>query len=250
MFPADLFIGAGAHGVPVARSEQGVFAADYRPSGNMRVGFQAYQRRANNVLLVAPFSGEPFATGAFGVGRSTSRGLAVDASVTAPRFGIVGSYGLQHVRNQSSGIRYVPGHGATHLFQGGVMVYPTPSSSIRLGVTGSAGRRTTSVTGPFEWESCNLKDRGCEFGGSPRIDGETLGGSTLPMYARVDLGVRKQWQLAVGKHDAMIALFGAATNLFGRRNLLTFSRDPLTGTRAPIEMSPFAPLVVGMEWKF
>jgi hypothetical protein len=250
VFPVELYMGAGAQAVPVARSDQGVLAADYRPSPGMRLGVQAYQRHFDGVLQVAPFDGEPFATRAFGTGRGASRGVAVDASVSSPRFGVVASYGLQHVSYESKGSSYVPDHGARHVFEGGVIVFPTPTASIRLGVTGSAGRRTTNVAGPFEWEACNLRDRGCEFGGTPRTSGETLGGSTLPFYARADLGVRKHWHLEVGGRDVVIALFGAATNLFGRRNLLTFSRDPVSGALSPVEMRPLAPLVAGLEWHF
>jgi hypothetical protein len=250
VFPADLYIGAGAATVPVARSDQGVLAADYRPLTGVRIGTQAYQRRFGGVLQVAPFDGNPFVTRSFGVGGGSARGVAVDAAVGATRFGVVASYGLQHVTYTSESSSYVPGHGATHVFDGGVIVFPTPTSSIRLGVTGLAGRRTTNVTGAFEWGACNLKDRGCEFSGSPRTDGETLGGSHLPFYARADLGVRKHWHREIAGREVVIALFGAATNLFGRRNVLAFIRDPLTGSLSPVDMRPFAPLVVGTEWYF
>ena len=250
IFPADLYVGAGAATVPVARSDQSVLAADYRPLTGVRIGAQAYRRHFDGVLQVAPFDGNPFVTRSFGVGGGSARGVALDASLSAPRFGVVASYGLQHVAYTSGSSSYVPGHAATHVFDGGVIVFPTPTSSIRLGVTGLAGRRTTNVTGPFEWGACNLKDRGCEFSGSPRSDGETLGGSHLPYYARADLGVRKHWHREIAGREVVIALFGAATNLLGRRNVLTFTRDPSTGTLSPVEMRPFAPLVVGTEWTF
>jgi hypothetical protein len=40
------------------------------------------------------------------------------------------------------------------------------------------------------------------------------------------------------------------TNIAGRRNLLTYSRDPVSGVRSDVEMRPQAPLVVGLEWRF
>lgn len=250
VFPADLYIGAGAAGVPVARSDQGVLAADYRPMTGVHIGVQAYQRHFDGVLQVAPFDGDPFLTRSFGVGGGASRGAALDASVSAPRFGIVSSYGLQQVTYTTGSSSYVPGHAATHVFDGGVIVFPTPTSSIRLGVTGLAGRRGTNITGPVEWGACNLEDRGCEFSGSPRTDGEALGGSQLPFYARADLGARKHWHRDIAGREVVITLFGAATNLLGRRNVLTFTRDASTGTLSPIVMRPFAPLVVGTEWYF
>ncbi|HEX9895913.1 MAG TPA: TonB-dependent receptor, partial [Gemmatimonadales bacterium] len=44
VFPVDLYLGAGAPGIPVARNDQVTIAADYRPAAGMRLGLQAYQR--------------------------------------------------------------------------------------------------------------------------------------------------------------------------------------------------------------
>lgn len=250
VFPVDLYLGAGTGNVPVARSHHGVLSAEYRPVAAIRLGAQAYQRRFADMVLVAPVGGDPFSTGSLSIGSGVSHGGAVDASINAARIGIVASYGFQKVRFTSGGTSYAPSHGSTHMFDGGILVFPSPTLSVRLGASGSAGRRTTNVGGGFEWEACNLRDRGCEFGGAPRSDTAALGRSPLPAYVRADIGVRKHWHLEIGRRDATLALFGAVTNVFGRRNLLTFSRDELSGALMPVEMRPFAPLVVGLEWKF
>ena len=180
IFPADLYLGAGIPGVPVGRSDQGVIAAEYRPAVGMRLGIQGYARRLDGLLLVAPRAGEPFSTGDFATGSGVSRGVSLDAALTSSRLGLLASYGLQHVRLDGGGISYVPDHGATHLLEAGVIVFPSATSSLRLGVTSELGRRTTTASGGLEWEACNLLDRGCEFGGSPQYGGETLGGTALP----------------------------------------------------------------------
>jgi len=249
VFPADLFAGAGAPGIPVARSDLGVFAATYRPTADTRIAMQAWQRDFDKVLLVAPFDDEPFATKAFGIGGGSSRGASVEASLTSKRYGITASYGLQRVRYSSGTLNYVPDHGPTHLFEGGVIFFPSATSSIRVGLAHSAGRRTTAIGGHFEWESCNLLDRGCEFSGSPRANGEPLGEQYLPPYLRFDIGVRKHWHANIVGRDATIALFVALTNVLDRKNLLTYNRDPATGMLAPVDLRPRAPLVVGMEWR-
>jgi hypothetical protein len=252
VFPVDLYMGAAAPGVPVARSDQGVMAADYRPWAGVRLGIQAYASGSDGVLLVAAREGEPFATGggALAVGSGASRGVSVNADLSAARYAILASYGLQRVRLKYAESGYVPDHGATHLLEGGVIVFPTATSSIRLGLTGTLGRRATTLSGGLEWEACNLLDQGCEFGGSPHYGGEPLGGTALPPYVRVDLGLRKHWHFSVGGRDARVALFGTVTNIFGRRNVLTYARNPSTGQLAPIEMRPLAPLVVGLDWQF
>jgi hypothetical protein len=154
------------------------------------------------------------------------------------------------VRLSYGNASYVPEIGATHLVQGGLIVFPNSSTSARLGIQAALGRRVTNIDGSFEWEAQNLLDRGSEFGGSPHSSGEPLGGARLPGYYRVDLGLRKEWRVAVGGHPATVAFFGSVTNLLGRKNILTYARDPATGELAGVEMRPRAPLVVGLDWGF
>ena len=250
VFPVEIYMGAGAPGVPVARSRLGVIAGSYRPREGLRFGTQAYERRADGLLLVAPSEGEPFAMGAFTVGSGTSRGVSADAALSAKRYGIVASYGLQHVSLTYGSSSYVPESGATQLAQCGVIAFPNATTSIRLGLTAAMGRRATAIAGGFEWEANNILDRGSEFGGSPYYGGEALGGTALPTYYRLDLGVRKQWHVGVVGRDATVALFGTATNILGRKNILTYVRDPSTGNLSGVEMRPRAPLVLGLDWEF
>ncbi|MEO6462995.1 MAG: hypothetical protein ABIP29_07950, partial [Candidatus Eisenbacteria bacterium] len=238
VFPADLYAGAGTPGVPVAHGDQAVLAADCRPFAGVRLGAQAYTRRLGGLLLVAPRDGEPFSTGAFVAGEGQARGVSIEAVLRTARLALVSSYGMQRVRLSYRDSSYVPDHGATHLFEGGVILFPGATSSLRIGVTGSSGRRTTSVPGGFEWEACNLVDQGCEFGGSPHYGSEPLGATTLPLYLRVDVGVRKHWHVGIAGRDASIALFGTATNVLGRSNLRTYARDPENGRQVGIEMRP------------
>ncbi len=250
VFPVEVYAAAGAPGVPVARSHLGVIAADYRPFAGVRLGLQAYARRSNGLLLVAPRDGEPFSTGDFAIGSGASRGLSLEAAASSARYGVVGSYGWQRVRLAYGDSSYVPEHGAAHLLDAGVIVFPTASTSLRLGTTAILGRRTTIVPGGLEWESCNLLDRGCEFAGSPDYGSEPLGAAALPSYFRVDVGLRQHWHLEIGGHDAALALFGTFTNVLGRKNLLTYARDPSTGRLVGIELRPRSPLVVGVDWRF
>ncbi|MEZ0334866.1 MAG: carboxypeptidase regulatory-like domain-containing protein [Gemmatimonadales bacterium] len=250
VFPVDLFIGAGAPGVPTARSDQAAVAADYRPSSGVRIGAQVFHRASSGLLLVAPRVGGPFGTESFAVGSGDATGMSVEAAVSGARFGLLGSYGIQQVSLTYPGASYTPGHGTTHLLEGGAIVFPAATLSVRIGATAAFGRRTTTTAGGFEWEACNLLDQGCEFSGTPTHADEPLGATGLPAYFRVDLGVRKHWHFHLGGRDAMVGLFGTVTNLFNRKNVLTFTRDPSTGELAPVEMRPFAPLLLGLDWRF
>ena len=250
VFPVDLYMGAGAPGIPVGRCQQGVIAASYFPRTGLRLGLQAHERRSDGLLLVAPREGAPFATGAFAVGSGASRGVSADVALSAKRYGLVASYAFQHVRLDYGNSSYVPENGTAHVAQCGVIVFPSATASIRLGVTAAVGRRATAIAGGFEWEANNILDRGSEFAGSPDYSGEGLGATSLPTYYRLDLGVRKQWRIRAAGRDAAIALFGTATNVLGRKNILTYARDPSTGELTGIEMRPRAPLVVGIDWGF
>jgi hypothetical protein len=249
VFPADLYIGAGAPGVPVARNDRAVLAADYRPVSGVRLGAQAYLSNYAGLLLVAPETGQPFATDRFTTGRGTVPGFSLDAALSGARYGLVARYGWQRVRLKHADSSYTPIYGTSHLFELGGIVFPSATSSVRLGLTGGLGRRATGITGSFEWEACNLLDRGCEFSGDPQATG-ALGALRLPAYLRLDLSARKHWHLNVGGKDVTLALFGTMTNLLGRTNLLTVATDPVSGDRTVVEMRPRAPLVIGLDWRF
>lgn len=257
IFPYDLYLGAdgagaaaGTSGIPVAFSDQAVVAAELLPAAGVRVTMQAHARDSDRLALVAPRSGEPFSLGAFVIGSGTARGVSVDATLRRTRYGLLASYGFQDVRLEYGDSSYVPEYGAKHLLAGGAVFFPTATLSVRLGAEAAWGRRTTTAIGPFEWEACNLLDQGCEFGGSPHYGGEPLGGAALPAYSRVDLGVRQHWHFTAGGRDVTMALFASVTNLLGRRNVLTYSKDSTGGPATAVEMRPRAPLVVGLDWKF
>jgi hypothetical protein len=250
IFPADLFVGANSAAVPVARSDVLVAGGEYRPMAGARLGLQVYTRNFRGLALVAPRTGEPFAIHEIAEGSGRARGLSLDAAWSGVRLGAIASYGWQRVRFAYGDSSYTPDHGTVQLAEAGVILFPSASSSVRLGAAGALGRRTSSLTDPLEWEACNLLDQGCEFAGSPRHDPGAIGTAALPTYLRLDLGVRKHWDLQFAGRAGQLALFGTVTNVLSRRNVLTFAPDPATGERAPVEMRPLAPLVVGIDWRF
>ena len=249
IFPADLPLGAGNTAVPVARSDQAIVAAEYRPGPGVRAAVQLYARDFEGLALAAPHGAGPFATG-FVVGSGSARGGALELGVNGARFGALASYGLQHVRLEYGDSSYVPEHGALHALDAGVTYFPSATWSLRFGGSGLWGRRATAVSGPFEWESCNLIDRGCEFAGTPQRRSEPLGATALPAYLRLDVGVRKHWHFKLAGRDGLVAVYGTVTNVFGHTNVLTVAADPGTGARTPIGMRPRAPLVFGIDWRF
>ena len=250
VFPAELPAGAGAAGVPVGRSDQGVLAAELRPAAGVRLGAQAYLRGLDGLLLAAPATGEPFAVAGFATGSGVARGVSVEASLAAARWAARASWAFQQVRLTAGDTRYTPEFGSAHLLEAGLVIFPAPTLAIRVAGSAAAGRRGTTIPDAVEWESCNLRDRGCELAGSPHYDGAVLGATRLPPYVAFDLGVRKHWHFNVGGRDAVLGLFGTVVNLLGRTNVLTYAGDPAAGRQGPVELRPRSPLVVGVDWQF
>lgn len=249
IFPADLAVASGGAVVPVAESDQVVLAGELALQPGLRVGAQAFDRRLRRLLLVAPVEPGPFATSAFVIGSATARGASLELAASGARHGLVVSYGLQRVRVSYGDSLYTPRHGTTHTLDAGLTVHPAATFSIRLGVAAAMGRTSTTVSGPFEWESCNVLDRGCEFAGSPQLLGP-LGADRLPTYARVDLGGRKHWHARVAGRDMLIGVFGTVSNVLGRHNALVHVVDPETGERQTVDMLPRAPLIIGIDTRF
>ena len=72
----------------------------------------------------------------------------------------------------------------------------------------------------------------------------------LPPYARFDLGLRQHWHVRPGGRDGLLAVFATYSNVFSRKNLLTYALDPATGGPVAIELRPAAFLVVGLDWRY
>jgi hypothetical protein len=248
IFPADLFVTAGA-GLPVASSDQAIVHIAYRPVPEVRMTAEAYARRLRGLALVASRESEPYATTDIDAGRGKARGLSVDAAIERPHYGVTLSYAWQTVRYGDGAGEYTPAHAARHRVEAGAIVFPSATSSLRAGVTGTLGRRATPIQGAIEWESCNLLDRGCELAGSPDVSSLARGSDRLPAYFRVDLGARKHWHFRAASRNTQIAIFTTLTNVFGRKNVLRTVFDPLTGDRSVLGMRPLSPLTMGLDWR-
>lgn len=253
VFPADLFLGAGRGGVPVARSDLGMVTLEYRAGAGTRLTGMAYLRNLGDLVLVAPMSGGPFAgTGpsSFLRGSGSSAGITVEAAASGMSYGVNLGYALQRSRLVFGDASYSPSFGIGHSIQAGAVLMSSPGTAIKVGVTALLGRHGTAVTGPFEWESCNLLDNGCEFAGSPRAATQEIGLLDLPTYLRLDLGLRHRWIFHLGSRDAELAVFGTVTNILNRQNVLTRVIDPVTGARGNVDMRPRSPLSVGLDWRY
>jgi hypothetical protein len=250
VFPAQAFAGAEDDVLPVARGHQVAASAVFSPRAGLTLRASGWLREAHGLLFAAPESDGPFALDRVGAGSGSADGVAAEASWAGSRFTVVGAYAVQRVRNRHANGSFVPDYAATHRADLGANVYVTPTFAGQVAAQVVGGRRTTAMRGAFEWESCNLLELGCEFAGSPVTRAESLGAWRLPAYARLDVGLRKHWDLDVGGRRGVIGVFVYATNLLGRSNVLLITEDPETGSRQAVEMRPRAPLSAGLDWRF
>lgn len=248
LLPVNLSATGGGDALPIARADLVSVAADWQPAPWWRLGLRGYARTARGLALVAVSETGPFATGPVVPGASATVGVALEAEAHRPWGVVQASYGYQRTRNAAGSTRYQPAAAVPHALSAGLTLLPVRPLALRVSFIGQFGRRATPITGPFEWESCNLQDQGCEFAGTPALAGP-LGAVSLPAYLRLDLGFRYEVRPAMLGRHTTVALFGTVSNLLGRRNILT---DAITagGTPTPVEMRPRAPLVVGLDWRF
>jgi hypothetical protein len=251
IFPAELWFAGDSHTTPrAARADQAVVSAQFSPWGPVRVSADAFLRRATGVLVTAAGTSDPYATERLRDGTARARGFALYAASAGRRYGAIASYAWQSTWLTDGTTTYQPRYAVAHRVEGGATLFPTPTLALRVGAVAMLGRRTTPMFGPLEWESCNLLDFGCEFGGSPRTSPDSPGSGNLPAYVRLDAGVRRHWHLRVRQRDLSVALFGTITNLLSRSNTLAYTVDGSASVPTAIGMRPLAPLVVGVDWRF
>lgn len=250
VLPSELYVTAGSGGVPVARAREVSLSSVLTPAPGVTVLGQAYRRRSSDLVLSASGSALPFALDGFTVGSSTSTGFEIRATRSFSRYSLSVTYGFQRTRYTYGDTTYQPDFAAGHSLVVGVAAHPWQTVSVRAGMVELLGRRTTAVVGPVDWQACTLDNRGCQVAGSPSRRAEPLGATSLPSYARVDLSLRKHWDVHVAGRPSVVAVYGSLSNLLGRRNLLTVAESPVSGVREALEMRARSPLVVGLEWRF
>ena len=249
IFPPELYAGGDGTDIPVAVGDHVALGLVALPRSGTRLELEVYARRLDDLAMLDPEDGQPFANAAIHRGSGSVQGAAAGLSIGSARYAVTGSAGVERVELRAGGERWTPGYAARRTARLGAVAFPTPSMSIRVGWIGQFGRRGSDAIGLLEWESCNLLDMGCEFAGSPEDLGE-LGARNLPSYNRLDISIRKHWHFLLGPREGSVEVFATGSNLLGRANVLTYLVDPSSGESAPIEMRPRAPLTLGLGWRF
>jgi hypothetical protein len=249
IFPPELYAGGEDTGIPVAVADYVAIGVVALPRAGTRVELEGYARALDDLAMLDPEDGQPFASATIRRGSGSVLGAAAGLAIGSARYAVTASAGVERVELRAGGERWTPGYAARRTARIGAIAFPTPTLSIRVGWIGQFGRRGSDAIGLLEWESCNLLDMGCEFAGSPEELGE-LGARKLPAYNRLDLSVRKHWHFVLGRREGTMEAFATGSNLLGRANVLTYLVDPASGESAPLVMRPRSPLTLGLGWRF
>lgn len=231
-------------GVPVASADAIVGTLDVPLSPRDRLTFEAYSQWLHDVVLVAPVTGEAFATAGFTTGRGRASGVNVSVAHSSSRWSWDAIGSLSSVTRSAGGATYRPAF-APRVSGSGTMTYRA-SGRTRLGMAiwGVAGRTTTAVSDTLAWSWAHTLLSQRVISGTPHRYAGRLGSTELPTYVRVDLTARHD--VPFGR-SRVATLFGGIQNILDARNAYGISRS-VAGVQQPLEMMPRS-LVVGIEWR-
>ena len=241
-------VAVGSPGVPLASSNSvsGQLAVPVGSRGRVTVG--AFTRRFQGLLLTAPSTTAPFATQWFSKGEGSAYGGAVTFHDDVGKLSVDGVYSLTKAWRATASQSYRPAFAPMHSFMFGAGYQFALHSLVRAAASMTAGRRTSPVVGAIDWQWQSALSAQTEIAGSPEYTNATFAAGRLPLYLRVDVGVRHD--LALGNHlPGRVGLFANIDNLLGRQNAVGQSQDT---TGAPMQALPMLPrsLSLGLTWHF
>lgn len=239
---------AAGETVPVARADQLTASLDARLSSTLALSTVAYTRSEQGLVMVAPVSGEPFATTAFATGSARAQGITIALARAGERVTGNLAYTISSVSRRAGSDAYVPDFAASQSLALGVGVRVGSSTTLRLAASANSGSPASVFAGRIEWTPYTPSSGRGDLSGSPQRIVGALNGAQLPAYVRVDVGVRREWGLRVFGHTAQIAGDAAITNVFGRANTLGLIAAPGGSPLQPLFL-PARGLDLGIEWK-
>lgn len=228
--PIDAVLGmdlpvAVAGGLRPARSDQVTATLEAHFNERASLVVEGYSRRLSNLALVAPGTTAPFATGAIARGSGSSQGLEATLIAQGERLDVRVQAGVLSTLRTVDTIRYRPGGDEARMALG-VGYHLAHATTLRLAAFAGAGRPTTPLAGAFELDPYAPLDGGGALSGTPVTVAGPVNDARLPLYARVDLGLTREWELPPRGAGARVSTSLTVLNLFDRRNVLAYVATP------------------------
>ncbi|MDQ6690255.1 MAG: TonB-dependent receptor [Gemmatimonadota bacterium] len=243
----DIPVAVGSPGVPLASSNSisGQIAVPFGSGGRITVG--GFSRTFQGLLLTAPSTSAPFATQWFSKGEGTAYGGAVTLREDFGKLSVDGVYSLTRAWRATASKSYRPAFAPRHNFLLGAAYKFAAHSLLRASASMAAGRRTSPVVGSVDWQWQNAFGAQTEIAGSPEYTSDTFASGRLPLYLRLDAGVRHD--LALGNLPGRVTLFANVDNLLGRQNAVGVAQDTTGSPSRALPMMPRS-LSLGLTWHF
>jgi hypothetical protein len=239
---------AGTRGVPVARSDALTLTADAYLGAGATLSLGAYRRQLDGLLLVAPTTAQPFAMPDFSRGAGQASGLSALLDWKGERVSGHAGYAFGAATREAAGQRYRPSFAATHGFNMAIGYEPRTGTVLRAAFWSSTGRPASLVDGDLQWAPHNLLGGADEMAGTPERIVGALNAERLPRYARLDLGIRHDWRLGLGRATHITSVLNIA-NVLNRANSLGRTLSADSRTRRDIPLAPRS-LTFGLAWSF
>lgn len=221
----DLPVAATA-GLPVARADHLEMLASRHLAGGLDLSVSGYLRRASGLALGAASTVGFFPEDSLVVGRGNAAG--VSGALELRRGPFAGSASLTVARDErTAGTTHYNasyGHGTSFAVDLGYRIQADTRLLARL--QGGAQQPTSVVASGFEWTPLPSFGHSGELAGTPTNLPGAVNGARLPLYTRLDLGVRRAWHFRGFATGAELTTALSVTNVLDRQNVLGFVARP------------------------
>jgi hypothetical protein len=243
----DLLVAYGAAGVPIARADEIAASATFSLDEHTRLDLDWYARALSGLVLVAPTTGEPFATGDFAVGSGHAWGGSASVERRLDRLSVQGSWALGEVTRKTADAHYHPSFAPGQSLSVAAAYRLGTSTRLRSAVWASSGRVTTPIGDDIGWDTRDAFSGARELSGTPEHTVGPLSATSVPTFLRIDFGLRHA--MPVGHSGVTLTGFADVNNALARENVTTYVASDGTGRRHALVMLPCS-VLVGVEWKY
>ena len=240
----DLPVAAGAGPVPVARADQLEVFAGRQLGAGLDLALTAYHRRTDGLALGAASTRDFFPGDSVVVGRGDASGVTGALNLAAGAFAGRASVTLAHDVRTAGATRYDAGYGNGTSFGMDAAYRFLGDTRVQLRFRGGAHEPASVVEPGFEYQPIQEG----ELAGTPvNLPGD-INAARLPAYARLDLGLRRDWHVPAVGRGSVLTTAVSVTNALDRTNILGLVARPDGGLRAILGVPRSLQLEVG--WRF
>jgi hypothetical protein len=225
----ELPVAAGAGQVPVARADQVELFAGRELGSGLDLSVTAYLRRTDGEVLGAASTRDYFPGDSLTFGRGEASGVVGSLGLTRGPVSGRAALSVGHDIRRTAGSSYHTGYGnGTSLAIDGSYQF-LGDTRVQLRFRGGVRQPVSVVEPGFEYQS--VEESG-ELAGTPiNLPGQ-INSAQLPGYARLDLGLRRDWPVpALGRRTSLTTAF-SVSNVLDRTNVLGLIARPDGGMRA------------------